>query len=182
MRTFVFRLSGVCVLALALACDSGSTGPGTKGPEFFKATIDREVWVPQVVLASCGETNLGFIAGRPALPPGSQESMLIRISVPVHLGIYVLGDSSTGRSASFVRTLEPGSSVWFNSTSEQPGQANITGLSFPDSIVAGTFRFNAVSATDPTEIRRISGSFRAKWMPVYTVEHPDGTTCAPPPD
>lgn len=169
------------VFCLAAACDTSSMGPGTKGPPFFKALIDSQIWEPEVVLAYCSEAALGLSAHRAALPPGFAEGILIKLDRPTRLGSYVLGDSSTGRSGSFVRSALPaGPTVWYTTAADHRGRADITGLDLQDSVLAGTFAFEAVAATDPADIRHINGSFRAKLTPAYTVDHPDGSPCSVP--
>jgi hypothetical protein len=160
---------------LALAACGDSQGPSLSGPAFIKVAIDGQAVPPVVAHAGCGD--YGFILSLAPLDPAVPNADVLEIRAADLRGAkrFTLANVSTG---SFARTYSLGvGGLSYQTDSVAPGRLSITGISFADSTIAGTFSFRLVSTMNPATTYDVTGSFRQPFTQVFTVANPGGTTC-----
>jgi hypothetical protein len=165
---------------LALAACSDTQGPALKGPAFFKIAIDGQPVSLSLAQAGCGDYGLILDVGSLAAVIPNADYLEIRIADMRRPRAFVLADAGSGR---FAQTHFLGiAGLSFATDSVTPGHFTVTGVDFADSVLAGTFSFRLVSLMSSTTGYDATGSFRLPFGQVFTVDHPDGTTCQAPPN
>jgi hypothetical protein len=132
-----FRSTLLALLA-TLAC-SDSQGPSLRGPPFLKIIVDGQTLSPRVAQSGCGDFSF-ILSVAPLDPPIPDADVLeIRLAGLGSSGTFRLGDPASG---SFARayTLRP-AGLGYQTSDAHPGQVVISGLSFQDSLVSGSFAF-----------------------------------------
>jgi Family of unknown function (DUF6252) len=164
------------LFALSLACGDGG-GPNTTAL-IFDARLDNQPWPADTAVAFAfgapTDTTLSVAGGRILSPTEEQE-----ISLSLHgftgTGQVALGDSTAPGIAAFSISQTSGGVVLstqvYRSLAASPGYIHITSINRQDSIVAGTFAFEAALKPDTAPHRSLSGSFRLRlgFVPVYVV-------------
>ncbi len=163
-------------LLAAIAC-SDSQGPPLNGPAFLKIAVNGQAVTPHVAQAGCGDFS--FILSVAPLDPAVPDAdvLEIRIAGLERAGTFRLGGVASGTFAR-AYTLQPAGFAYQTSDAD-PGRLVVSGLSFQDSLVTGTFSFRLFNLQPSSTSYTVTGSFRQSFGQVYTVEHPEGTTCQP---
>ncbi len=163
------RGPAAAILGLFLlgACgDSG--GPGAGGAS-FGATLDGLGWQPDTSLAliigSATDTTLVIVAGR-VVSPLEEQDVTLHLEGFRETGTSALGDTGTASSALFSRLLLSGGQVTGSQvylTGQPAGVRQVTGFDRTDSVITGSFSFEAATTPDTAVYRRLMGQFRLRW-------------------
>jgi hypothetical protein len=164
MRCNWVRNLGLLV-AVGAAC-SDSSGPDLNGPAFFTATLDGVSWAGDTTVAVLTNgSHLSVTGVRSASPTEEQEITLTLEGFGK--GTFVLGDqTAAGVAALTVMQVDnhvvTGISHYLSSP-QHPGELRITGISTSDSVVTGSFAFEAASQPDTASHHQVSGQFRVRY-------------------
>jgi hypothetical protein len=147
-------------------CDGG---PSTSGTFDFSARLDGVPWIADtgiaLAAAAPAETTLTITAVRRVSP---QEEQDITLSLKnLGSGPFALG-GITGPAVGALTVMQlAGDSVTgvtnFLSDSLTPGMLSITSLRRSDSLVAGSFAFEASTLPDMPPHHQITGHFRVRY-------------------
>jgi hypothetical protein len=156
-----------------LACGDGS-GPDLAGTPYFRVTVNGAPWAAGLPFSGCGDFALLLsVPVTTAIP--DNDVLEIHVQSVSGPGTFALGDSATGR---YAQTENLRSTGPIRRTVTGAGdQLVVTGISFGDSAMAGSFRFRLVTPSDPADTVVFAGTFRLPLRPLYTVACPDGTPC-----
>jgi hypothetical protein len=166
MRTTL--LAGTIAAALLLGCDSGS--PDSGGNFTIRATLDGQPWLADtmVAIAYAAPTNTSIIisaARRASLT--EEQQITVAVQGFGRLGQYALVDTAPGiRAFSSVQVsgnVVTGDPVTWLSDRGTPGLLTITSISRGDSLVSGSFAFEASTHPDTAVHRHVSGTFRVRY-------------------
>jgi hypothetical protein len=167
-------VSLLLALASTLAC-SDSQGPGLSGSPFLRLTVDGQPVTGLTSQAGCGDFSFILSAAPLSTAIPDADVLEIRLAGLHRRGSFQLASVASG---SFARTftLRPAGFA-FQTDSLEPGRLTISGLSFRDSLVAGSFAFRLFNLLPSSTSHSVSGSFRLSFGQIFTVDHPEGTTC-----
>ena len=135
-------------------------------------------WRPDTALSiiytsSCDTTSL--IGATRRVSDHEQEGVTLFLQAFPAAGRLALADTSTVAFAAFTVSQVSGgfvtSTVSYWTRPGNPGLLTIAGATPTDSLVSGTFAFEAATIPDTLPHRHLSGQFRVKYtvQPVYTV-------------
>ncbi len=177
MRPLYRWLSAALILAVAACSDAG---PSTDA-EYFTATLDGASW-PVDTAVSLVYATLCDTSSLVAAPRGLIAQQLELLSIYFRhypaVGQYVLGDSSSGTFATFSTgptTPGPrGPRVAWYSLGDSPGTLHISAVDRSDSVLTGTFAFDAATIPDTAPRHHLAGRFKVRFtlQPVYVVACP----------
>jgi hypothetical protein len=171
------RLAVLMILAGFVASGWGDTlGASGEALPRFAATLDGIPWTADtafaVVYASANDSTLTISGGRQAGPDQVQQVTLVLQGFSA-AGRFQLADTSSSGIGAFSDARTTGgvllSNVVYWSLSPSPGSLTLSAIDRTDSTLAGSFSFEAATNPDTTTHRRISGSFRVRYVltPVY---------------
>jgi hypothetical protein len=174
---YAWYLTAIALFLASTSCgDDG--GPDLHGPLTFAGTLDGVAWRPDtsiaIVSGSTCDTTTVISAVRQVTESEEEAVTLILQRFPA-AGQATLADTSTAAFATFsVSQVSAGvitSTVTYWTRSLNPGWLTIAGATRTDSLVTGTFAFDAVTMPDTAPHRRLTGRFRVRYsfQPVYTV-------------
>ena len=165
-------------IALLVILGCGDQGPGHSESR-FSVTLDGLPWVPDSAVAilygSQCDTTLHLGAGRSTSPQDGEAVTMVLHHFSGAASVS-LGDTSTAAYGAFVLTHYPVGGLPVNDPywtwSRRPGTLTIQGLTGTDSVMFGSFAFEAASTPSGLSQRRLTGQFRVRYefQPVFVVE------------
>jgi hypothetical protein len=173
----------LALLAQPIACGDGG-GPSLNGAPTFTVVMNGAPWTPDtavgILYGSICDTTLLVMAVR-RVSPQDVEEVYLDMRHFRGPGSSTLSDTATGVFGAYFRThTVPGSlpvtqSHWSMLTA--PGRLTIHGITTSDSLITGSFAFEAAAIPDTAVHRMLGGYFRVRYtmQPVYVV------SCDPPP-
>ena len=177
MRPLYRWLSAALILTVAACSDAG---PSTDA-EYFTATLDGASW-PVDTAVSLVYATLCDTSSMVAAPRGRIAEQLELLSIYFRhypaVGQYVLGDSSSGTFATFSTgptTPGPrGARLYWFTGADSPGTLHINTVDQSDSVLTGTFAFNAATIPDTAPHHHLAGQFKVRFslLQVFTVDCP----------
>lgn len=161
-------LAGTIATALLFGCDSG--GPDGGSNFTLNATLDGKPWFADtmvaITFAAPADTSIIISAARRASPTEEQQ-ITVAVQGFGRLGQYALIDTVPGigafSSVHINGNVVTGDPVTWRSDRGKPGILNITSISRSDSLVSGSFAFEASTHPDTTVHRHVSGTFRVRY-------------------
>ncbi len=165
------------VLALGLCGCGDSTGIAPGGPAFVAATLDGKAWVADTSLAIFYDSDLVLGGVRQVSATRTESFTLILHDVHAPVAAQ-LTDTAGEAFAVFTEAQDTGgiflASLNYWTSAQHPGRVLISAINTSDSLVTGTFAFEAAPEAAPGSVRRLSGRFRIPYIhqQVYT---PDGS-------
>jgi hypothetical protein len=169
-------LGSLClILAAGLACgDSG--GPDLDGPVFFTGTLDGSAWAGDTVVATLTSSTALSITGARVASADEEQEITLFLSGFGQTGTFVLAGGPTAGVAA-LSVLKIGNNTvtaisTYLSSAAAPGELRITGISTKDSVVTGSFLFEAAAVPDTAPHRHVSGRFRVRYRTL--VVYPPG--------
>ena len=170
-------IAAALIVAVAACSDAG---PSTDA-EYFTATLDGARW-PVDTAVSLSYATLCDTSSLVAAPRGLIAERLELLSIYFRhypaVGQYVLGDSSTGTFATFSTgptTPGPrGARLYWFTGADSPGTLHINAVDRSDSVLTGTFAFDAATIPDTGVRHHLAGQFKVRFslQQVYTVDCP----------
>ncbi len=164
--------------ALALAACGDGQGPSLAGDPFLDVVVDGDSLGPLVSQAGCADFGMTLLVSQLDPPIPDADVLEIHVDDLRRAGRFTLGDTA---SDGFARThfLGP-AGMAYRTDALDPGHLTITGVDFGDSVVAGRFSFRLVSYLSGTISYTVTGAFRLPLGQIFSVAHPEGTTCQAP--
>jgi hypothetical protein len=168
-KTYRFSASTVALLVTS-ACGDGQA-PSLSGPSFVTATIDSKPWradtAPGDLFALLGPQRVILSARRLTTQPSAEEALSIEFGTTDIFAerSYPLTSGFAGFASFRVTTLPPGgpTEVFYSTTQEHSGAFTIEASSPQDSVVTGSFAFEAGPLTGSLEVHHITGRFRVRY-------------------
>ncbi|MEP6689012.1 MAG: hypothetical protein ABJC36_11745 [Gemmatimonadales bacterium] len=148
-----------------------SQAPSLSGPSFVAGTIDGRSWradtAPLDLYALLGPQRVILSARRHTEQPAAEEVLGIEFETTDIFAErnYPLAGTLTGIATFRVTTLPPGGPTQaFYSTMQQHTGTLIIEASDPvDSVVTGSFGFEAGPFTESPEVHHVTGRFRVRY-------------------
>jgi hypothetical protein len=156
---------------MLVAC-SDSGAPDLDGPDFFEITLDGQPWGPDTATGvfyfthpDTGTLNL-FATG---VGPTTTGTIALSIRLPLRSRVLPLADTGSAAVGTYLPGQPPGSPLpvrplvyW--STAVSPGTLRISGFSATDTVIAGTFSFQAAAIPDTAGHHTVTGRFRVRYF------------------
>jgi hypothetical protein len=165
-------------IALLILLGCGDQGPGV-GDRRFTMTLDGLSWVPETATAilygSQCDTTLFLGAARST---SSQDGEAVTIVLHHFSGAasVSLGDPGAPAYGAFALTHNPVGGLpvidLYRTWSRRPGTLTLQGVTTTDSVMYGSFAFEAALTPSGLNAHRVSGQFRLRYefQPVFVVE------------
>lgn len=159
-------LATLGILALMSAGCSDSGGPDLSGPAFFTGTLDGVSWVGDTTVAILSGGSTLSITGARLVSATEEQDITLSLQ-GFGPGIYMLADQS-GPAVAALTVMHVDNHILtsmstYLSSSQHPGELRITGISTSDSVVTGSFAFEAAAQPDTAPHHHISGGFRVRY-------------------
>src|SRR6266540_7560555 len=150
-RNCRFSISAVALIVVG-ACGE-SQAPSLNGPPFVTATVDGKPWVadtaPGGLYALLGPQRVILWARRQTDQPAAEELLAVEFATNDVFAerSYPLTADIAGFATFRVTTQAPGgpTEVFYSTTQEHTGTLTVEGSSPQDSVVTGSFVFEAVA-------------------------------------
>ncbi|HUL04546.1 MAG TPA: hypothetical protein VLV16_15095 [Gemmatimonadales bacterium] len=139
-------------------------GPSASGHPFFTATLDGATWVADFSDGfMLGSSTV--ISGRRYVSPQETEDIWIQIAGPPSVGKFALRGLFSPATGFFSKQTigAPSLPLPYLSSDANPGVASVDGVNRSDSLIAGTFAFEAAQIPDTGAHHVLSGAFLVRY-------------------
>lgn len=157
-------------LLLATAACGDSGGPDLSGSAYVTASLDGSAWTADTtfgIFFGLTPDSGSLVFGGARIVGDQEEDLTIAFRGVPGTGTFTLADTTAPAIGLFSviylnAGFPPPMDTW-QSSPLFPGTLRITGWNPTDSIVAGTFAFEAATDPDTAAHRTLSGQFRVRY-------------------